>query len=52
MKTLQKLKNLCLLFYIKKNEAIFTCLKNNIELTDENIREIKIILKQKIKINL
>ena len=52
MKTLQKLKNLCSLFYIKKNEAIFTCLKNNIELTDENIREIKIILKQKIKINL
>ena len=49
MKIFQKVKNLCSLFYIKKNEAIFTCLQNDIELTDENIREVKTILQQKIK---
>ena len=49
MKIFQKVKNLCSLFYIKKNEAIFTCLQNDIELTDENISEVRTILEQKIK---
>lgn len=47
MKIFQKVKNLCSLFYIKKNEAVFTCLQNDIELTDENISEVKTILEQK-----
>ena len=54
MKIFQKVKNLCSIFYLKKNEAVFTCLQNDIELTDVNISEVKTILKQKLqtKINL
>ena len=47
MKIFQKVKNLCSLFYIKKNEAVFTCLQNDIELTNENIQEVRTILQQK-----
>ena len=49
MKIIQKLKNSCKLFSIKRDEAIYTCLKNNIPLTDENIEEVREILKQKEK---
>ena len=47
MKILQRFMNLLKLFSIKRNEAIYTCLKNNIPLTDENINEIKQIIKHK-----
>ena len=47
MKTLQKLKNYFKLFSIKRNEAIYTCIKNNIPLTDENIMDVVSVLKQK-----
>ena len=44
---LQQTKNYFKLFSIKRDEAIYTCLKNNIPLTDENIKEVSDILKQK-----
>ena len=47
MKAFQQLKNYLKLFSIKRNEAIYTCIKNNIPLTDENIMEVISILKQK-----
>lgn len=47
MKLIQQIKNFFKLFYIKRNEAIYTCIKNNIELTNENISEVKQILKTK-----
>ena len=47
MKIIQKAKNILQLFSIKRNEAIYTCLKNNIPLTDENIKEVNDVLKQK-----
>ena len=49
MKFLQTLKNYCKLFYLKKDKAIHTCLKNNIPLTDNNINEVKGILNYKRK---
>ncbi|MEN9335681.1 MAG: hypothetical protein RLZZ500_668 [Bacteroidota bacterium] len=42
-----QIKNFLKLFSTKREEAILTCLKNDIALTDENIREIESILKQK-----
>ena len=50
MKIMQKLKNILQLFSIKRDEAIYTCIKNNIPLTDANIKDIKEILMQKKKI--
>lgn len=47
MKVLQKFKNLLKVFSIKEDKAIYTCLKNNIPLTDENIKEVMEILKQR-----
>ena len=44
---LQQTKNYFKLFSIKRDEAIYTCLKNNIPLTDENIKEVNDVLKQK-----
>ena len=32
---------------MKKDEALFTCYKNNIKLTNRNIEEVRQILKQK-----
>jgi hypothetical protein len=49
---LQKIKNLLKLFSIKRDEAIYTCLQNDIPLTDENIKEVIEILKQKERIKL
>ena len=47
MKTLERIKNYLRLFSIKRNEAIYTCIQNDIPLTDENIKEVIGILKQK-----
>lgn len=47
MKLLQQIKNYLRLFYIKRNEAIYTCIKNDIPLTDENIKEIMQVLQHK-----
>ena len=46
MKILQKIKNLLKVFSVKEEKAIYICLKNNIPLTDENIKEVMEILKQ------
>lgn len=47
MKILERFRNFFRLFSVKKDEAIYTCLKNDIPLTDENIKEVMEILKQK-----
>ena len=47
MKILQKISNIFKLFTLKKNEAIYTCIQNDIPLTNENIKEVIEILKQK-----
>lgn len=47
MKTLEKIKNYLKLFSVKRDEAIYTCLQNNIPLTNENIKEVMEIVKQK-----
>lgn len=47
MKTLEKIKNYLKLFSVKRDEAIYTCLQNDIPLTDENIKEVMEILKHK-----
>ena len=47
MKILERIKNHLRLFSIKRNEAIYTCIQNDIPLTDENIKEVMGILKQK-----
>lgn len=47
MKTLEKIKNYLKLFSVKRDEAIYTCLQNNIPLTNENIKEVVEIVKQK-----
>ena len=47
MKTLEKIKNYLKLFSVKRDEAIYTCLQNNIPLTNENIKEVTEIVKQK-----
>ena len=47
MKNLERIKNYFRLFSIKRNEAIYTCIQNDIPLTDENIKEVMGILKQK-----
>lgn len=49
MKLLQRIKNYLRLFSIKRNEAIYTCIKNDIPLTDENIKEVMQVLQQKEK---
>lgn len=49
MKILEKIKNYLKLFSVKRDEAIYTCLQNNIPLTNENIKEVKEIVKQKEK---
>lgn len=50
MKVLQKIKNCFKLFSVKRDEAIYTCIKNDIELTDKNITEVKLLIKQKEEI--
>lgn len=45
MKILERLRNFFRLFSVKKDEAIYTCLKNDIPLTNENIKEVIGILK-------
>ena len=45
MKILERLRNFLRLFSVKKDEAIYTCLKNDIPLTNENIKEVIGILK-------
>ena len=47
MKNLERIKNYFRLFSIKRNEAIYTCIQNDIPLTDENIKEVMGILKHK-----
>ena len=47
MKILERIKNHFRLFSIKRNEAIYTCIQNDIPLTDENIKEVMGILKKK-----
>lgn len=47
MKILEQIKNHFRLFSIKRNEAIYTCIENNIPLTDENIKEVMEVLKTK-----
>lgn len=47
MKILERIKNHLRLFSIKRNEAIYTCIQNDIPLTDENIKEVRGILKQR-----
>jgi hypothetical protein len=49
---IQKIKNILKLFSIKRDKAIYTCLQNDIPLTDENIKEVIEILKQKERIKL
>ena len=44
---IEKLKNILKLYTIKRDEVIYTCLKNNIPLTDANIKEIEEIERQK-----
>ncbi len=49
--------NFLKLFFAKRDDAIYTCFKNDIKLTSENINEVRQILKhkednnKKIKIN-
>jgi hypothetical protein len=50
MKSLQILKNFMTLFYLKRNKVITTCLKNDIPLTDNNIKEVIEILNHKEKL--
>jgi hypothetical protein len=40
------------IFFIKRDEAIYTCILNDIPLTDENIKEVIEILIQKERIKL
>lgn len=47
MKILERIKNHFRLFSIKRNEAIYTCIQNDIPLTDQNIKEVMGILKHK-----
>ena len=47
MKILERIKNHFRLFSIKRNEAIYTCIQNDIPLTDENIKEVMGILTHK-----
>lgn len=47
MKILERIKNYFRLFSIKRNEAIYTCIQNDIPLTDENIKEVMAILKHR-----
>jgi hypothetical protein len=48
---LTKIRNYLSLFRIKKDKAIDTCIKNNIPLTNENIAEIRQLLKHNRIIN-
>ena len=47
MKILERIKNYFRLFSIQRDEAIYTCIQNDIPLTDENIKEVMGILKHK-----
>jgi len=48
-KILERIKNYFRLFSIKRNEAIYTCIENDIPLTDQNVKEVMQVLKQKGK---
>jgi hypothetical protein len=52
MKSLQIIKNFITLCYLKKDKVITTCLKNDIPLTDNDLKEMKEILQQKKEIKL
>ena len=45
MLVLEKIRNYFRLYQIKKNELIATCIKNNIPLTDRNVKEVEAVLK-------
>lgn len=47
MKTLERIRNFFKLFSLKRDEVIYTCIQNNIPLTDENIKDVLEIFKQK-----
>lgn len=51
-KMLEKFKNFLKIITIKKDEAIITCLENDIPPTDENIKEVRDILEAKRNVNL
>jgi hypothetical protein len=44
---MEQLLNFLKLFLPKGDEAIYTCFKNNIKLTNKNIDELREILRQK-----
>jgi hypothetical protein len=44
---MEQLLNFLKLFLPKGDEAIYTCFKNNIKLTNKNIIEVREILRQK-----
>lgn len=44
---MEQLLNFLKLFLLKRDEAIYTCFKNNIKLTQKNINEVREVLRQK-----
>ena len=44
---MKQLLNFFKLLFFNKDEALYTCFQNNIPLTNENIKEVRQILKQK-----
>lgn len=44
---MEQLLNFLKLFLPKRDEATYTCFKNNIKLTQKNINEVREILRQK-----
>jgi hypothetical protein len=46
---MEQLVNFLKLFLPKRDEAIYTCFKNNIKLTQKNISEVRQILRQNNK---
>jgi len=50
MKLIEITKNYLKLFFFKRDEAIYACVKRNITLTEKNINEVREIIKQEKKI--
>ncbi len=44
---LEQIKNILKLYSLKRDEAIYTCFRNNIKLNDNNINEVRQILNKK-----
>ena len=44
---MEQLLNFLKLFLLKRDEAIYTCFKNKIKLTQKNINEVREVLSQK-----